>query len=156
MGIGGAAEHCTPVQIPDLAAGTRSHVQKIMLDAGYRSILIIPLLRPKKIVGALVVRRREPGEFDEQVVHLLETFAAQSVLAIQNAKLFREIEEKGRELEAASRHKCSSCGSLRTQDTAQFGLASLNCWSTASTASSRIVQSDRGACRQTAVSRAHQ
>ncbi|MHB9448917.1 sensor histidine kinase [Mesorhizobium sp. RSR565B] len=105
MGIGGAAEHCTPVQIPDLATGTRSLVQKIMLDAGYRSILIIPLLRPKKIVGALVVRRREPGEFDEQVVHLLETFAAQSVLAIQNAKLFREIEEKGRELEAASRHK---------------------------------------------------
>ena len=76
-----------------------------MLDAGYRSILIIPLLRPNKIVGALVVRRREPGEFEEQVVHLLETFAAQSVLAIQNAKLFREIEEKGRELEAASRHK---------------------------------------------------
>ncbi|WP_143748508.1 sensor histidine kinase [Mesorhizobium carmichaelinearum] len=105
MGIGAAAEHCAPVQISDLAAGTRSHVQKIMLDAGYRSILIIPLLRPKKIVGALVVRRREPGEFDEQVVHLLETFAAQSVLAIQNAKLFREIEEKGRELEAASRHK---------------------------------------------------
>ena len=41
----------------------------------------------------------------EQVVHLMETFAAQSVLAIQNAKLFREIEEKSRELEAASRHK---------------------------------------------------
>ena len=105
MGIGDTAERCTPVQMPDLAAGTPSHVQKIVLDAGYRSILIIPLLRPNKIVGALVVRRREPGEFDEQVVHLLETFAAQSVLAIQNAKLFREIEEKGRELEAASRHK---------------------------------------------------
>ena len=105
MGIGDAAERCTPVQMPDLAAGTPSHAQKIVLDAGYRSILIIPLLRPNKIVGALVVRRREPGEFDEQVVHLLETFAAQSVLAIQNAKLFREIEEKGRELEAASRHK---------------------------------------------------
>ena len=99
------AERCTPVQLPDLAQERSSHVQKMVLDAGYRSILIVPLLRPKKIVGALVVRRREPGEFDEQVVHLLETFAAQSVLAIQNAKLFREIEEKGRELEAASRHK---------------------------------------------------
>ena len=76
-----------------------------MLDAGYHSILVIPLLRPNKIVGALVVRRRKPGEFDKQVVDLMETFAAQSVLAIQNAKLFREIEEKGRELEAASRHK---------------------------------------------------
>ena len=105
LGIGDAAGRCAPVQFPDLGAGTPSHVQKIVLDAGYHSILVIPLLRPNKIVGALVVRRREPGEFDKQVVDLMETFAAQSVLAIQNAKLFREIEEKGRELEAASRHK---------------------------------------------------
>ena len=76
-----------------------------MFDAGFRGILIVPLLRPNKIVGALVVRRRRPGEFDHEIVHLMETFAAQSVLAIQNAKLFREIEEKGHELEAASRHK---------------------------------------------------
>jgi signal transduction histidine kinase/HAMP domain-containing protein len=96
---------CVPVQFPDLSSGKRSHVQKIVLDAGYRSILVIPLLRPNKIVGALVVRRREPGDFDKQVIELMETFAAQSVLAIQNAKLFREIEEKGWELEAASRHK---------------------------------------------------
>ena len=105
LGIGDAAGRCAPVQFPDLGAGTPSHVQKIVLDAGYHSILVIPLLRPNKIVGALVVRRRKPGEFDKQVVDLMETFAAQSVLAIQNAKLFREIEEKGRELEAASRHK---------------------------------------------------
>lgn len=105
LGIGDASGRCVPVQIPDLGAGTPSHVQKIVLEAGYRSILVIPLLRPNKIVGALVVRRRKPGEFDKQVVDLMETFAAQSVLAIQNAKLFREIEEKGRELEAASRHK---------------------------------------------------
>lgn len=105
QGIGDAARRRTPVQVPDLSEGTPSPVQKVVLDAGYRSVLVVPLLRPNKIVGALVVRRRKPGEFDDQIVHLLETFAAQSVLAIQNAKLFREIEEKGRELEAASRHK---------------------------------------------------
>ncbi|WP_214476988.1 ATP-binding protein [Mesorhizobium sp. dw_380] len=105
LGIGNAAGGYAPVQFPDLGAGTPSHVQKIVLDAGYQSILVIPLLRPNKIVGALVVRRLKPGEFDKQVVDLMETFAAQSVLAIQNAKLFREIKEKGRELEAASRHK---------------------------------------------------
>ncbi len=104
-GIGDAARRRAPIQVPDLTEGTPSSVQKIVLDAGYRSVLVVPLLRPNKIVGALVVRRRKPGEFDEQVVRLMETFAAQSVLAIQNAKLFREIEEKGRELEAASRHK---------------------------------------------------
>jgi signal transduction histidine kinase/HAMP domain-containing protein len=104
-GIGDAARRRAPVQVPDLDGGTPSPAHKIILDAGYRSVLIVPLLRPDKIVGALVVRRRKPGEFDQQVVHLMETFADQSVLAIQNAKLFREIEEKGRELEAASRHK---------------------------------------------------
>lgn len=106
MGIGDAPGRCMPVQFPDLSEETSSFlVRKTIVDAGYRGILIVPLLRPNKIVGALVVRRHKPGAFDEQVVHLLETFAAQSVLAIQNAKLFREIEEKGRELEAASRHK---------------------------------------------------
>jgi signal transduction histidine kinase/HAMP domain-containing protein len=104
-GIGDAALRRVPVQVPDLSVRTPSPVQKVVLDAGYRGVLVVPLLRPNKIVGALVVRRRKPGEFDQQIVHLMETFAAQSVLAIQNAKLFREIEEKGRELEAASRHK---------------------------------------------------
>jgi signal transduction histidine kinase/HAMP domain-containing protein len=103
--IGDAARKRAPVQLLDLSEGTPSPTMKAVLDAGFRGILIVPLLRPNKIVGALVVRRRKPGEFEEQVVHLMETFAAQSVLAIQNAKLFREIEEKGRELEAASRHK---------------------------------------------------
>ncbi|CAN7415172.1 ATP-binding protein [Rhizobium sp. LjRoot258] len=102
-GIGDAARRREPVQVPEL--GEETPTQKIIREAGYRGVLIVPLLRPDKIVGALVVRRREPGEFDEKVVHLMETFAAQSVLAIQNAKLFREIEDKGRELEAASRHK---------------------------------------------------
>lgn len=106
MGIGDAPGRCMPVQFPDLSQETSSFlVRKTIVEAGYRGILIVPLLRPNKIVGALVVRRHKPGAFHEQVVHLLETFAAQSVLAIQNAKLFREIEEKGRELEAASRHK---------------------------------------------------
>jgi signal transduction histidine kinase len=53
----------------------------------------------------LVVRRKEPGEFAGNTVDLLQTFAAQSVLAIQNARLFHEIEEKGRELAEASQHK---------------------------------------------------
>ncbi|MER9181474.1 GAF domain-containing protein [Mesorhizobium sp. M0767] len=106
MGIGDAPGRCMPVQFPDLSEEASSFlVRKTIVEAGYRGILIVPLLRPNKIVGALVVRRYKPGAFHEQVVHLLETFAAQSVLAIQNAKLFREIEEKGRELEAASRHK---------------------------------------------------
>ena len=104
-GIGEAARNRAPLQMPDLSQGVSSPVHQIVLDAGYRRLLVVPLLRPNKIVGALVVRRKSPGEFPESTVHLMETFAAQSVLAIQNARLFSEIEEKGRQLEVASRHK---------------------------------------------------
>jgi GAF domain-containing protein len=94
-----------PVQIPDLAKEPSSPIVEIVIRAGYRAILVVPLLRPGEIVGTLVVRRKEAGEFPESTIDLLETFADQSVLAIQNARLFREIEEKSRQLEEASRHK---------------------------------------------------
>ena len=76
-----------------------------MLRGGYRARLLVPLLRSDEIFGALVVRRKEPGEFPKNTVDLLRTFAAQSVLAIQNARLFLEIEEKSRQLADASKHK---------------------------------------------------
>ncbi len=102
--IGKAAAERAPIQIPDVLKES-SLVLDIVVRAGYRAVLIVPLLRAQEIVGALVVRRRQPGEFPASTIDLLETFADQSVLAIQNARLFREIEEKGRELEVASKHK---------------------------------------------------
>jgi signal transduction histidine kinase len=76
-----------------------------MAEAGQRSLLAVPLLLEQRIMGCLVVWRQEEGLFPERVVTLLQTFATQSTLAIQNAQLFREIEARGRELEIASRHK---------------------------------------------------
>src|ERR1700736_3282189 len=61
-----------------------------------------PLLSPDRAIGALVIRRKQPGLFRQQTLDLLQPFAAQSVLAIQNARLFREIEEKSRQLEVAN------------------------------------------------------
>ncbi len=104
-GIGEAARLRAPVQMSDLAEGVATPLQRIVFEAGYRSLLVVPLLRPDKIVGALVVRRKSTGLFEPSTIQLMETFAAQSVLAIQNARLFNEIEEKGRQLEIASRHK---------------------------------------------------
>ena len=66
---------------------------------------LFPLLREDRIIGGLVVRRKSTGEFRPEVIELLKTFATQSVLAIQNARLFREIEDKSRQIEAANRHK---------------------------------------------------
>jgi signal transduction histidine kinase len=92
-------------QVPDLKAEAASELNEITLRAGFRARLVAPLTRGDDIVGMLVVRRRAPGAFAQNIVDLMKTFAAQSVLAIQNARLFREIEDKGRQLEVASRHK---------------------------------------------------
>jgi signal transduction histidine kinase len=80
-------------------------MRPILTRLGYQSLLAVPLLLDQKLMGALTIYRRQTGSFAPEVVNLLQTFATQSVLAIQNARLFREIEAKGRELEAANRHK---------------------------------------------------
>jgi signal transduction histidine kinase len=103
--IGPAATQRKPVQVPDIEKEAPTPVNEINLREGYRAVLIIPLLRPDAIVGALVVRRKSPGEFPQSVIDLLETFGDQSVVAIQNANLFHEIEEKGKQLAIASQHK---------------------------------------------------
>jgi signal transduction histidine kinase len=103
--IGEAAAHREPRQITDLHDETPTAAGDVVLRAGYRALLVMPLLRPNRIVGALVVRRREPGAFSKSTIDLLQTFAVQSVVAIQNARLFREIEEKGQQLATASQHK---------------------------------------------------
>jgi signal transduction histidine kinase len=94
-----------PIQVADLREEASSALNDVILRAGFRALLLAPLLRGEEIVGLLVVRRRSPGLFPQYTVDLIKTFAAQSVLAIQNARLFHEIEEKGRELEIASQHK---------------------------------------------------
>ena len=80
-------------------------VRPILAQSGYRSLLAVPLLIEQQIFGGLVVWRLQSGSFSPDVMNLLQTFATQSVLAIQNARLFREIEEKGHQLEIASKHK---------------------------------------------------
>jgi GAF domain-containing protein len=87
-----------PVQVADARDEPASAVNDIVLREGYRSILIIPLLRPDHIVGALVVRRKTPGDFPQSTIDLLQTFADQSVVAIQNARLYENVETRTREL----------------------------------------------------------
>jgi signal transduction histidine kinase len=117
------------VQIADLQHDDASRVHDAILRAGFRALLTIPLLGVDRIVGALVVRRKRPGEFPKETVELLQTFAAQSVLAIQNARLFHEIEQKSRELEIASQHKSQFVANmsheLRTPLAAMLGYAEL-------------------------------
>jgi GAF domain-containing protein/anti-sigma regulatory factor (Ser/Thr protein kinase) len=105
--VGRAATIRAPVQVSDILNEREytPRIRPVLAKLGYRSILAVPLLREERIVGGLAVWRQETGSFAPEVVNLLQTFATQSVLAIQNARLFREIEDKSRQIEAANRHK---------------------------------------------------
>ena len=106
--LGRAAATQAPCQVANIHQDrlfAALQVRDVLVDVGFRSLLAVPLLRESRLLGGLVVYRRVMGEFPEEVVNLLQTFAGQSVLAIQNARLFREIQDKGRELEIASQHK---------------------------------------------------
>ena len=103
--LGDAARRGEPLQIQHLGAMPPGPVRDLLERGGYQALLIVPLIGVERTIGALVIRRRDAGGFPERTVDLLRTFAAQSVLAIQNARLFGEIREKSRQLEVASQHK---------------------------------------------------
>jgi signal transduction histidine kinase len=96
--VGEAVQRRIPIQIPDIQDDPNPAVFDVIVRAGFRALLIVPLLGADRTVGALVVRRKQPGEFPKHTVDLLQTFAAQSVLAIQNARLFESVEARTREL----------------------------------------------------------
>ncbi len=110
--VGRAAREGRPVQAEDLTTEPPDPHISILTAAGWRSLLAVPMLREGKIVGALVVRRREPGTFSPDISDLLETFASQCALALVNARLYRELEHKSAELEVASRHKSEFLASM--------------------------------------------
>ncbi|HMK23196.1 MAG TPA: GAF domain-containing protein, partial [Terriglobales bacterium] len=105
--VGRVAQTREPVQIADISDATayESRVRNTLLQIGLRALLAVPLIAEGQLVGALIVMRKRTGTFAAEEVALLQTFATQSALAIQNARLFREIEEKSRQLEVASQHK---------------------------------------------------
>jgi signal transduction histidine kinase len=105
---GGAAATRAPIQVVDLLDERQpryTRIRSLLARLGYQSLLAVPILLEQRTMGALTVYRRVTGNFSPEVVNLLQTFATQSALAIQNARLFREIEDKSRQIEAANRHK---------------------------------------------------
>jgi two-component system, NtrC family, sensor kinase len=113
MGQAGLTQ--APVQSADIQdehTVVLARVRPVLTEAGYRSLLAMPLLLEQRIMGGLVVWRRESGLFDPAIVNLLQTFATQSALAIQNARLFRELADKSHQLEVASQHKSEFLASM--------------------------------------------
>jgi len=103
--LGDAIAHRAPLQIADLRTRPPNPLRDSSLAAGFRSTLIVPLVGADRIMGVTILQRRAVGEFPEAAVRLMQTLASQSVLAIQNARLFREIADKSEQLAQASEHK---------------------------------------------------
>src|SRR4030095_2144509 len=95
--VGRAGVIREPVQVDDIQ-GDRQLVapqsRSLLAREGMGSLLAVPLVREDRLLGGLVIVRRERGAFSPEVVATLQTFAAQSVLAIHNAGLFREIQRQ--------------------------------------------------------------
>ena len=102
--IGQAADRAQPIQVPDMTNAYGHPFRDFALKAGFLSVLTVPM-RGDGVTRGIVLLRRSPGSFDYRVVNLLTALASQSKVAIENARLFSEIEDKGRQIEAANRHK---------------------------------------------------
>jgi two-component system, NtrC family, sensor kinase len=88
--LGVSAAMRAPLHIPDLMQTPDPDSVRELVDAGIFALLAVPLLREDKVIGGLVIRRRTAGGFAPTIPTLLQTFAGQCVLAIENARLFQE------------------------------------------------------------------
>ena len=113
--LGHAAAKGEPIAIPDLAATEDNLLRDVAIAAGFHSVLVVPLVDQTGVLGSLVVLRRDAGEFTANLIGLMRTFAHQSVLAMRNARLFSEVDHKGRELAAAHSTVQQQAATLREQ-----------------------------------------
>ncbi len=102
---GRAALERRPVQVLDILADPEFIVTAAHRSESVRTVLAVPMLRDEALLGVIATWRREVRPFSDKQIKLLETFADQAVIAIQNTRLFQEIQEKSRQIEVANRHK---------------------------------------------------
>jgi len=103
--VGRAAMERRTVQIADVSADPEYQVTEFQRIGGFRTVLAVPMLREEVLLGVFGLHRNEVRPFTDKQIQLVATFADQAAIAIENVRLFREIEDKSRQLEAASQHK---------------------------------------------------
>jgi class 3 adenylate cyclase/HAMP domain-containing protein len=113
--LGEAARTGEPVAIPDLANAADLLLRDVAISAGFHSVLVVPLVDQQGVLGSLVVLRQAAGEFSPNLIGLMRTFAHQAVLAMRNARLFSEVDHKGRELATAHSTVQQQAGKLQEQ-----------------------------------------
>ena len=90
------------ITIADLATAEDFSLREVAVQAGFNAVLVAPLVDQQGVLGALVVLRRAAGEFPQNLIGLMRTFADPAVLAMRNAPLFSEVDQQGRELASAN------------------------------------------------------
>jgi signal transduction histidine kinase len=94
-----------PIHVPDVLADPEYQVAGYQQALGYRTLLGVPLLREGTAIGIFALARNQVNPFTDKQIELVATFADQAVIAIENVRLFDEIQDKSRQLEEASQHK---------------------------------------------------
>jgi signal transduction histidine kinase len=127
--VGRAVAEGKIVHIPDVFEDPEYTSWDLQKIGGYRSVLGVPLLRQGVPIGVLGLTRSKPRSFTDKQIELLTTFADQAVIAIENVRLFDEIQDKSRQLAEASQHKSQFLANmsheLRTPLNAILGYAEL-------------------------------
>jgi signal transduction histidine kinase len=127
--IGRCAAQRSTLEVPDIEKIADHPMFDVLRRAGVRSLLVVPLLHGDHAIGVIILTRRRAGGFSPEIKTLLQAFAAQSAIAVRNARLFEEIAQKSHELEIASQHKSQFVANmsheLRTPLAAILGYAEL-------------------------------
>jgi adenylate cyclase len=99
--LGQAAANGQPIAIEDCATSDANPLTDAAIAAGFHSVLVVPLVDQQGVLGLLITLRRSAGAFPPSLIGLMHTFAHQAVLAMRNARLFHEVDRKGKELATA-------------------------------------------------------
>jgi GAF domain-containing protein len=101
------------VVIPDVFEEPDYAIGKTAAATGFRSVVSVPLMRDGNPIGAIGVGRSEPGPLPDKQIALLQTFADQAVIAIENVRLFKELDARNRDLTEALEHQTATSEILR-------------------------------------------